>query len=211
MRLHGTYIELPLPSYLATSPLRSTTVLYDAAWLKVRPASLLTTRLLCTHAFTRARTPVERTDGLFSLQEHHWLHTLAETRLRQLEVFIRHLGQILSSWNQVDMDYSPAISVTSDMTEEELEKYFATYVPLSNLPTPPPVKDKQQALPESAKSQPSVSWAQQQQQQSFSSSSQKHDASSQAQGKTTLCPAMPNYRLRNVSSFNSTWGWHGCR
>ncbi|KAF2187987.1 hypothetical protein K469DRAFT_567776 [Zopfia rhizophila CBS 207.26] len=42
------------------------------------------------------------------------------------------------------MDYSPALSVTSDFsdfTDEELEKYFASYVPLSNLPTPPPAKD----------------------------------------------------------------------
>ncbi|KAH7071998.1 hypothetical protein BKA63DRAFT_61490 [Paraphoma chrysanthemicola] len=39
------------------------------------------------------------------------------------------------------MDYSPALSVTSDMTDEELDKYFATYVPLSNLPTPPPAKE----------------------------------------------------------------------
>ncbi|KAH7385423.1 hypothetical protein DE146DRAFT_205021 [Phaeosphaeria sp. MPI-PUGE-AT-0046c] len=37
--------------------------------------------------------------------------------------------------------YSPALSVTSDMTDEELDKYFATYVPLSNLPTPPPAKE----------------------------------------------------------------------
>lgn len=41
------------------------------------------------------------------------------------------------------MDYSPALSVssnTSDMTDEELDQYFASYVPLSNLPTPPPAK-----------------------------------------------------------------------
>jgi hypothetical protein len=37
--------------------------------------------------------------------------------------------------------YSPAVSVTSDMTDEELDRYFATYVPLSNLPTPPPAKE----------------------------------------------------------------------
>jgi hypothetical protein len=37
--------------------------------------------------------------------------------------------------------YSPALSVNSDMTDEELDKYFATYVPLSNLPTPPPAKE----------------------------------------------------------------------
>lgn len=36
--------------------------------------------------------------------------------------------------------YSPAMSVNSDMTDEELDKYFATYIPLSNLPTPPPAK-----------------------------------------------------------------------
>jgi hypothetical protein len=40
--------------------------------------------------------------------------------------------------------YSPAVSVTSDMTDEELDKYFATYVPLSNLPTPPPAKQRLQ-------------------------------------------------------------------
>ncbi|KAF2127580.1 hypothetical protein P153DRAFT_368174 [Dothidotthia symphoricarpi CBS 119687] len=39
------------------------------------------------------------------------------------------------------MDYSPAFSVTSDMTDEELDQYFASYVPLSNLPTPPPAKE----------------------------------------------------------------------
>ncbi|KAH5351914.1 hypothetical protein HBI33_215040 [Parastagonospora nodorum] len=37
--------------------------------------------------------------------------------------------------------YSPAMSVISDMTDEELDKYFATYIPLSNLPTPPPAKE----------------------------------------------------------------------
>jgi len=37
--------------------------------------------------------------------------------------------------------YSPAPSVNSDMTDEELDKYFATYIPLSNLPTPPPAKE----------------------------------------------------------------------
>jgi hypothetical protein len=37
--------------------------------------------------------------------------------------------------------YSPAMSVNSDMTDEELDKYFATYIPLSNLPTPPPAKE----------------------------------------------------------------------
>ena len=42
------------------------------------------------------------------------------------------------------MDFSPALSVasiTSDMTDEELDQYFASYVPLSNLPTPPPAKE----------------------------------------------------------------------
>jgi hypothetical protein len=41
------------------------------------------------------------------------------------------------------MEYSPTLSVssnTSDMTDEELDQYFASYVPLSSLPTPPPVK-----------------------------------------------------------------------
>lgn len=35
------------------------------------------------------------------------------------------------------------------MTDEELDKYFATYVPLSNLPTPPPAKEQrpQHAIP----------------------------------------------------------------
>ena len=39
---------------------------------------------------------------------------------------------------------SPALSTTSnfsDFTDEELDKYFASYVPLSNLPTPPPAKE----------------------------------------------------------------------
>ncbi|KAF2821251.1 hypothetical protein CC86DRAFT_111435 [Ophiobolus disseminans] len=39
------------------------------------------------------------------------------------------------------MEFSPALSVNSDMTDEELDRYFATYVPLSNLPTPPPAKE----------------------------------------------------------------------
>lgn len=42
------------------------------------------------------------------------------------------------------MDYSPALSAStdfSDMTDEELDKYFASCAPLSNLPTPPPTKD----------------------------------------------------------------------
>jgi hypothetical protein len=46
----------------------------------------------------------------------------------------------------LDYGYSPAPSsaVTDcfdDMTDEELDKYFANFVPLSNLPTPPPTKD----------------------------------------------------------------------
>jgi hypothetical protein len=44
---------------------------------------------------------------------------------------------------EVRMEYSPALSVssnTSDMTDEELDQYFASYVPLSSLPTPPPAK-----------------------------------------------------------------------
>ncbi|ORY16821.1 hypothetical protein BCR34DRAFT_622259 [Clohesyomyces aquaticus] len=40
---------------------------------------------------------------------------------------------------------SPALSSAgsdfSDMTDEELDQYFANYVPLSNLPTPPPAKE----------------------------------------------------------------------
>ncbi|KAF1830119.1 hypothetical protein BDW02DRAFT_573335 [Decorospora gaudefroyi] len=40
------------------------------------------------------------------------------------------------------MDCSPALSINSDMTDEELEKYFASYIPLSNLPTPPPAKER---------------------------------------------------------------------
>jgi hypothetical protein len=39
------------------------------------------------------------------------------------------------------MEYSPAFSVTSDMTDEELDQYFATCGSLSNLPTPPPAKE----------------------------------------------------------------------
>lgn len=45
-------------------------------------------------------------------------------------------------------NYSPALSATSDLTDEELDKYFASCVPLSNLPTPPPVKEH--AIPRSA-------------------------------------------------------------
>ncbi|OAL47607.1 hypothetical protein IQ07DRAFT_613580 [Pyrenochaeta sp. DS3sAY3a] len=45
------------------------------------------------------------------------------------------------------MDYSPALSATSDLTDEELDRYFASYVPLSNLPTPPP---KEHAIPKPA-------------------------------------------------------------
>ncbi|CAO2653643.1 Nn.00g030540.m01.CDS01 [Neocucurbitaria sp. VM-36] len=59
------------------------------------------------------------------------------------------------------MDYSPALSVNSDLTDEELDKYFASYVPLSNLPTPPPAKEH--AIPNRA---------------STSTSSQTHDSSS---------------------------------
>lgn len=51
------------------------------------------------------------------------------------------------------MDFSPALSVTSDMTDEELDKYFASYVPLSNLPTPPPAKEH--AIPNRASPAPS--------------------------------------------------------
>jgi hypothetical protein len=53
------------------------------------------------------------------------------------------------------MDYSPALSVYSegnmDMTEEEMDSYFANYVPLSNLPTPPAVvvKEKETQVEES--------------------------------------------------------------
>ncbi|KAF1912963.1 hypothetical protein BDU57DRAFT_521580 [Ampelomyces quisqualis] len=57
------------------------------------------------------------------------------------------------------MEYlSPAMSVNSDMTDEELDKYFATYVPLSNLPTPPPAKEQAQpqqlAMPAATTSSP---------------------------------------------------------
>lgn len=57
------------------------------------------------------------------------------------------------------MDYSPALSATSEMTDEELDMYFASYVPLSNLPTPPPAKE---ASPEYAHDQESISqsWSQ---------------------------------------------------
>ncbi|KAF2034169.1 hypothetical protein EK21DRAFT_57109 [Setomelanomma holmii] len=48
------------------------------------------------------------------------------------------------------MDYSPALSTTSDMTDEELDRYLATYVPLSNLPTPPPAREHVSAVPSSA-------------------------------------------------------------
>lgn len=51
----------------------------------------------------------------------------------------------------MDMDmeyaYSPAPSSvassvdTDNMTDEELDLYFASCVPLSNLPTPPPAKE----------------------------------------------------------------------
>ncbi|KAF2747777.1 hypothetical protein M011DRAFT_476951 [Sporormia fimetaria CBS 119925] len=39
---------------------------------------------------------------------------------------------------ELDMDMD-----VDDMTDEELDLYFANYVPLSNLPTPPPVKEKE--------------------------------------------------------------------
>ena len=44
------------------------------------------------------------------------------------------------------MDFSPAATVASErdideMTDEELDKYFASCAPLSNLPTPPPAKE----------------------------------------------------------------------
>ncbi|RMZ70018.1 cyclin-like protein [Pyrenophora seminiperda CCB06] len=42
---------------------------------------------------------------------------------------------------------SPALSFSSDMTDEELDKFFASYVPLSNLPTPPPAKEPTPARP----------------------------------------------------------------
>ncbi|EFQ92028.1 hypothetical protein CFE70_003875 [Pyrenophora teres f. teres 0-1] len=42
---------------------------------------------------------------------------------------------------------SPALSMTSDMTDEELDKYFASCIPLSNLPTPPPAKEPTPARP----------------------------------------------------------------
>ncbi|KAL5114630.1 hypothetical protein ACEQ8H_007475 [Pleosporales sp. CAS-2024a] len=55
------------------------------------------------------------------------------------------------------MEYlTPAVSVTSDMTDEELDKYFATYVPLSNLPTPPPAKEQAQAQQTTTSSRPGV-------------------------------------------------------
>lgn len=52
---------------------------------------------------------------------------------------------------------SPALSGTSDvdlddMTDEELDMYFASYVPLSNLPTPPPAKDIVLCQPENLES-----------------------------------------------------------
>jgi hypothetical protein len=47
------------------------------------------------------------------------------------------------------MNYSPALSITSDMTDEELDQYLASYVPLSNLPTPPPVKEQHGPVPAS--------------------------------------------------------------
>lgn len=37
---------------------------------------------------------------------------------------------------------SPAISTASFSDEEDLEAYLASYVPLSTLPTPPPVKER---------------------------------------------------------------------
>jgi hypothetical protein len=53
------------------------------------------------------------------------------------------------------MNYSPALSITSDMTDEELDQYLASYVPLSNLPTPPPVKDQHdQHHPDAASPEP---------------------------------------------------------
>ncbi|KAF3041867.1 hypothetical protein E8E12_002170 [Didymella heteroderae] len=39
------------------------------------------------------------------------------------------------------MELSPAFSITSDMTDEELDLYFASCGSLSHLPTPPPAKE----------------------------------------------------------------------
>lgn len=55
---------------------------------------------------------------------------------------------------------SPALSVLSDLSDlsdDELDQYFASYVPLSNLPTPPPSKGspKVERLPVPAVQQPS--------------------------------------------------------
>jgi hypothetical protein len=41
------------------------------------------------------------------------------------------------------MELSPAFSINSEMTDEELDLYFAQCGSLSNLPTPPPAKDKE--------------------------------------------------------------------
>lgn len=42
----------------------------------------------------------------------------------------------------LEMELSPAFSITSDMTDEELDLYFASCGSLSNLPTPPPAKER---------------------------------------------------------------------
>jgi hypothetical protein len=53
----------------------------------------------------------------------------------------------------MEYGYWPAPSIHADvddfdnMTDEELERYFANYVPLSNLPTPPPAKEVQISTP----------------------------------------------------------------
>ena len=39
------------------------------------------------------------------------------------------------------MELSPAFSINSEMTDEELDLYFAQCGSLSNLPTPPPAKE----------------------------------------------------------------------
>jgi hypothetical protein len=53
----------------------------------------------------------------------------------------------------MEYGFSPAPSVDVDaddfdnMTDEEMERYFANYVPLSNLPTPPPAKEVPVSIP----------------------------------------------------------------
>lgn len=101
-----------------------------------------------------------------SLQNHRLIHS-RHSRLRPLHeprLAFRTSNHNLNTTStqpillaEEEMEYSPALSVNSDMTEEELERYFETYIPLSNLPTPPPAKEHAiPSAPRPASSTPSL-------------------------------------------------------